>query len=150
MKTAKILLLILLIAWIGFNFLPHVNVNASDTSNPSEVIYAGLELYTSGGVVPAFERWLQGGIKERQDVINKQTIDSFKYTASFIGNYKNYEQLAVKDIGKSSKIYYLSLNHERGVIFARFHVYQTSRSWVVQNMDFNTQFESILPRLDTL
>jgi hypothetical protein len=40
-----------------------------------------------------------------------------------------------------------AINFERGAVYARFVVYHAERDWVVQNMDFSTRPESILPWL---
>lgn len=54
-----------------------------------------------------------------------------------------------KDIQhQSTRIVYLSLNFERGAVFASFQVYKAGKGWVVQDMDFNTKPGTIMPWLN--
>ena len=44
-------------------------------------------------------------------------------------------------------IFYLSMIFDCGVVYASFLVYRAEKDWVVQNMDFNTKPEAIMPWL---
>jgi hypothetical protein len=61
------------------------------------------------------------------------------------GNYKSYEVIETKRISQTSEIIYLSVNLERAAIYARFVLYRTDKDWVVQNMDFSSKPEAIMP-----
>jgi hypothetical protein len=43
-------------------------------------------------------------------------------------------------------VIYLSINYERGAVFARFLLYR-AQDWVVQSMDFNYRPEALMPWL---
>ena len=72
----------------------------------------------------------------------------FRRIDRLLGNYQNFEAIDAKPIGKTSQIVYLSMNFERGAVFAKFTLYRTAKDgWVVQHMDFNTRPEAIMPWL---
>jgi len=127
--------------------LPLVRVFAADI-DPSipPVVQKGLTLFESGGPQPAFDTWRQGGLLEGDKKAGEQT-DSFKQTAKPLGNYKSYELIETKRIGQTSRTIYLSMIFERGIVYARFLVCRADKDWVVQNMDFNTKPEAIMPWL---
>ena len=64
-----------------------------------------------------------------------------------LGGYKSHEMIESKQIGQSSRIFYLSINFERAAVYARFLVYRTDKDWVVQNMDFSAKPEALMPWL---
>ena len=64
-----------------------------------------------------------------------------------LGNYKSYELIETKGIGQTSRTVYLSMIFERGIVYARFLVCRADKDWVVQDMDFNTKPEAIMPWL---
>ena len=69
----------------------------------------------------------------------------FRRLDQALGNYKSYDLVETKAIGPSSEILYLAINFERGAVYARFLVYRTDKAWVVQDMDFTTKPEAIMP-----
>ena len=117
----------------------------ADGTLPS-VIQSGLALYASGGAEVAVSAWEKAGPLER-DRKAEDFADEFRLLEKSVGHYRSFELIETKDLSKTSKIHYLSMNFDRGAIFASFQVYKTSKDWVVQNMDFDTRPEMILPWL---
>jgi hypothetical protein len=117
----------------------------SSTAIPS-IVQAGFVSYASGGPDPALSIWRKGGPLETDKKAAVQA-DDFKQAERSFGNYKSYEVIESKEVGKTSKIVYLSMNFERGAAYLSFHVYRTSKDWVVQGMEFNTKPELIMPWL---
>ena len=116
----------------------------ADTSIPA-VLQAGFKLYASGGgPEAAFDQWRHGGLLERE---TNAGLPRFRAMVSSIGNYKSHELIETRGISKSTRLIYLSVNFERGAVYARFVLYRTDRDWVVQHMDFNTRPEAIMPWL---
>ncbi len=110
------------------------------------IIQKGFALYASGGTAPAFGTWRQGGLLERDNLVSERA-ERFNTMANLLGNYRGYDLVDAKEIGKSSRILYLSIHFDRGAMYARFLVYRAEKDWVVQNMDFNTRPEAIMPWL---
>jgi hypothetical protein len=68
-------------------------------------------------------------------------------TQGAIGSYESFDVVETRRLGDNSEILYVSINFERGAVFARFQMYRGDGDWVVQNMDFSTQPEELMPWL---
>ncbi len=90
--------------------------------------------------------WRKGGLLEND---SKAVVlgNYFRRIGSTVGNYKSYELVEKKSIGQNSQIFYFTMHFERGAVYARFLVYQGDKGWVIQNMDFSTQPEAVMPWL---
>jgi hypothetical protein len=121
-------------------------LKAQRASSLPSIIESGLAVYASGGPGPAILSWRKGGPSEG-DKEAVETGDELKQLEKSLGHYKSYDLIDRTEISKKSEILYLSLNFERGAVFANFLVYKTSKDWVVQNMDFNTAPTLIMPWL---
>jgi len=109
------------------------------------VLEKGFKLCQSAGPVTAFEAWREGIVLE-----NARTTDQaiqFKEMVKLLRNYRSYEVVEVKEIGRSSKILYVAMSFERGMLYGSFLVWRSERDWAVQRMDFSTKPEGIMPWL---
>jgi len=120
---------------------------AADSAWPvPPLIQSGFTLWAKGGADPALNVWEKGGLMEGDSKVAGQSA-YFRRLDRAIGNFKSFEVVEAKKIGQTSQIIYLVINFERGAVFARFVFYRTDKNWVVQNMDFNTKPEAIMPWL---
>ncbi len=121
---------------------------AEAAANPSvpAVVQDGFAAWGKGGSILAFDTWPKGGLLEESRKAASQ-CDYFKRLDRALGNYRSYELVESKAIGSSSQILYLAMSFERGAVYARFLVYRTEKGWVVQDMDFSTKPETIMPWL---
>jgi hypothetical protein len=110
------------------------------------VIQDGFASWLKGGVDSALYVWKNGGLLEGGNKVSTLS-SSLKSVASSIGTYKSYETLQIKPIGKTSEVVYVSVNCERGALFARFLLYRTDKDWVVQDVVFSVKPEAIMPWL---
>jgi len=94
----------------------------------------------------AIDIWKKGGLLE-DDRKPTQLANYFSRLDRTLGNYKSYEVVNSKPVGKDSEIFYCTINFERSAVYGRFLAYRTTRGWVVQNMDFSTKPEAIMPWL---
>ena len=92
------------------------------------------------------DTWKKGGLLE-DDNKPIQLANYFSRLDRALGNYKSYDTISVKKINQSSQIIYLSINFERASVYARFLVYRPNKEWLVQNMDFSTRPEALMPWL---
>ncbi len=113
------------------------------------IVQSGLTLLASGGPQPAVDTWFQGGILERNERAKSAAEQRLKRLAGILGNYRSYELIETREIGRTSQFLYLTLNFERGALYARFLVCRADQQWVVQILDFDTQPEAIMPWLAT-
>lgn len=124
---------------------PAAAADASPAIPP--VIEAG---FTAWGKVSdptvAFNLWKKGGLMENDSKVAALS-NYFRRIERTVGNYRSYEPVESKPISQDSRITYLAINFERGAVYARFLIYRTDAGWVVQNMDFSTQPEALMPWL---
>lgn len=129
-------------------FLAPVLISAADSSPAlPAIIQAGFDSWAKGGGVEgAIYLWQKGGLLEGSN--RAAEVSGRLHRASQnLGSSIGYEQLKLDSVGKSSLVLYLSLNFQRGAVYARFLLYHTDKSWVVQDMDFSTRPEAIMPWL---
>jgi hypothetical protein len=122
--------------------------SAAATAPLPPVIQSGFALLVkSGGAVGvALDEWKKGGLIE--DAKKAEILAGyFKRLDAAVGTYKSYELVESKQIGQSTELFYLAMNFERGAVYGRFLMYQTAKGWVVQDMDFTTKPEMIMPWL---
>ncbi len=106
----------------------------------------GFQIFKSAGPVPAFDAWREGGVLEDAAKAPGET-SKFKEMVKPLRNFKSYEVIGAKEIGTTSKILYVAMAFERGVLYGSFLVWKSERDWVVQRMDFDTKPEIIMPWL---
>jgi hypothetical protein len=122
-------------------------------SGPSlpPVIAAGLDMFAKGvvkggGPAAALEIWQKGGLLEGNRKVLTQA-GFFRRVDQAVGNFKSSELVDTKKIGQNSQIIYLALNFEKAAVYARFLLYRTDQGWVVQDMDFSSRPEQVMPWL---
>lgn len=111
------------------------------------ILLNGFGIWTKiGNPGVVLNAWKRGGLLERD---NKVAVESgyLSRVQGTVGNYQSYAVVDSKRLGDNSEIIWLSINFDRGAVFARFLLFRADRDWVVQNMDFNTQPESLMPWL---
>jgi hypothetical protein len=129
-----------------FCLLPLAEFGADSTGNIPPAIQKGLTLYERGGADVAFDAWQHGGLLDG-DARVASKVRAFKEITATIGNYRASEVIALKEIGKSSRIVYIAMNFKRGAVYGNFLLYKGESDWVVQNMFFSTRPEAIMPWL---
>lgn len=116
-------------------------------SNLPAVVESGFEAWAKGGAVDAIlMSWERGGLLEGSNKASNQAR-YMRNLSSALGTYKSHELIQGKPISGTSKVLYIAINFQRGVVYARFLVYRAERDWVVQNMDFSERPEAIMPWL---
>lgn len=130
---------------VGGLALPAANADGADTTVPA-IIQDGFKIWAAKDASYAFDVWKKGGLLET-DAKPAKLARYFGQMDRLLGNYRSYEIVQSKSISGSSRIIYLSINFEHAAAYGRFHVYQTDKGWVVQNMDFSTRPEAVMPWL---
>jgi len=119
--------------------------SAADSGIPSSV-EKGLKLLKTAGTAPAFEAWYAGGILA-ESVRARDEALRLKSILTSLQGYRSFEVVAAKDIGTNSKLLYLALTFERGMLYGSFLVWKSDRDWIVQRTEFNTRPELVMPWL---
>ena len=126
-------------------FFPAV---AQDASTPlPSIVDRGFQTWTKQqNASYAMDTWKKGGLLEDDGKPNV-LANYFSRLDRTLGNFKSYETISSKKINQSSQIVYIAINFERASVYARFLLYHPEKGWVVQNMDFSTKPESVMPWL---
>ena len=121
---------------------------AQDAGAPApSVIDRGFQMWAKQqNASYAVDTWKKDGLLDGDNKPN-QLANYFSRLDRSIGNYKSYDTISVKKINQSSQIIYLAINFERASVYARFLLYHSEKGWVVQNMDFSTRPEALMPWL---
>jgi hypothetical protein len=149
MKINKVIFGCALAVGIGyFCLVPTRRAGAADDVLPvPPVIQDGFQVWTKKqNSSYAFDIWKKAGLLDED---KKPSVLSgyFSRIDQTVGNYKSYEVVESKRINESSEIFYLAINFEHAVVYARFLVYRADKAWVVQNMDFSLRPETLMPWL---
>jgi hypothetical protein len=110
------------------------------------IVQTGFAAWAKSGADLALDAWQKGGLLEGDNKVAGQS-GYFRRLDRLVGNFLSYETLETKSVGQNSQILYLSINFQRGAVYARFHLYRSDKGWVVQNMDFSTRPEALMPWL---
>ena len=138
----------LLIGVAVFLILTLFPAAAADAAPPiPAVVQKGFDLWSERKAATwAMDIWKVGGLLENDG--KPSTLSRyFGRLDRTIGDFKSFEAVDAKQIGQSSEILYVTLKFEHAVIYGRFLMYRTDKDWVVQNMDFTTRPEAIMPWL---
>ncbi len=148
MDIGRLMVRFVLVAVVaGCCMLPLSQAGTSDSNaQVPSLIRDGFSLWAKKGVSYAFDAWKIGGLME-DDSKPAALAKYFGRMDRAVGNFKSYEVIETKCINSTSQIIYLSLNFERAAVYGRFLLYRTDKDWVVQNMDFSTKPEAVMPWL---
>lgn len=94
----------------------------------------------------AFDTWKLGGLLER-DAKPATLARYFARLDTDLGSLKNFEVIQSRSVSRNSAVIYICINFERAAVFGRFMVYRTDKDWVVQDMDFSSKPEALMPWL---
>ena len=135
-------------ALIGLGCFLVFAARAADSGGPAPgVIDQGFQAWAKrGNASSAMDVWKKGGLLEDDRKPNLLSA-YFNQLDRTVGNYKSYEVINAKPVGDSTQIIYAAIKFERVAVYARFLMYHTNAGWVVQNMDFSTKPEAIMPWL---
>lgn len=108
------------------------------------VILSGFQAYKDKGPEEAVRIWvkdspIEGG-KEALSQANNLRLVQDSY-----GAYQYFEVISAYEIGHRTRIFYLTLDFEKGPLFAKFVVYQSNHRWILTSFDFNTKEDMIFP-----
>jgi len=148
MNSNKILLKSVLVVSVVCSCLSTTFSGSSAETNTfvPPIIQDGFAMWAKRDPSYAFEVWRKGGILEFDRKISVLS-NYFKNLERTTGGYKSYDTIVTKQISQRSETVYVAVNFEHCAIYARFMLYRDDKGWVVQNMDFNSKPESIMPWL---
>lgn len=119
-------------------------IKAGTPEEVPPVILSGLQAYKDKGADEAVRIWVKDSpIEGSKDALNE--AGNLRQVQDFYGAYQSFEVLSAYEVGRRTRILYLTLNFEKGPLFGKFVVYQSNHRWILTSFDFNTKEEMILP-----
>jgi hypothetical protein len=147
MNTSRRIVQLCIVVAVCFGLgVPRSHAAGADEPIPG-IIEDGFKAWAAKGTAyNALDIWKKGGLLET-DAKPMTLTRYFSQMDHSLGKYKSFESVQTKTISQSSHILYLAINFEHGAIFGRFLLYRTDKDWVVQNMDFSSKPEALMPWL---
>jgi hypothetical protein len=108
------------------------------------IVSAGLKEYKDKGPEAAIKAWIKGSAVETSIEAQSQA-NLFRQVESLYGKYIGNELVMIKEINKTSSMVYITLNYEKGPLFANFLVYKNGGNTILAMFNFNTKPDAILP-----
>jgi hypothetical protein len=108
------------------------------------IVSTGLKEYKDNGPEAAIKAWIKGSAVETSVEAQSQA-NLFRQVETLYGKYIGNELVMTKEINKTSSMVYLTLNYEKGPVFASFLVYKNGGNTIIAMFNFNTKPEAILP-----
>jgi hypothetical protein len=112
-----------------------------------KVIQFGLETYKSEGPEAAVKAWVKGGPYDGNREVAAGQANILRQAQGVYGTYRGYELIHEQGISTSVRVFYLTLNFERGPVFSRFIVYRSEQGSMVTALNFSVKPEDIIPNL---
>jgi hypothetical protein len=124
---------------------PSVADAATDTKLgiPSPIT-TGLADYAFQGADAAVKAWAKGSAREGSPEISIQ-VNYLKQVEAVYGKFQGYHVVQVHGLSPLSLIVYLTINYEKGPLFARFLAYRIRNDWVLPDFTFDTKPEAVFP-----
>ena len=129
-------------AIIATIFLPSAQ-SLADVHLPS-IVLDGLTAYQAAGPDAAIKSWLKGSAVETSPEAQSQA-NVFRQVESMYGKYIGYDTVKVKELTKTSSLAFITINYERGPLFAMFVCYRGSEKWIISSFNFHTKPEQVMP-----
>jgi len=107
------------------------------------VITLGMEAYRQSGAGEAVKAWLKDSpLQATRDTIKE--VNNLHSVESYYGAYQSFDVISAKDLSARTRIVFVTLNYERGPLFARFVAYRAQGEWILTNFEFNTDERQVL------
>ena len=108
------------------------------------ILLTGLSEYKVNGPEAAVKAWIKGSAFETSVEALSQA-NTFRQVETMYGAYTGYQAIKVKVISKTAKMVYLSMDYEKGPLFASFLSYKSGDKWILTSFTFNMKPEVVLP-----
>jgi hypothetical protein len=105
------------------------------------IIATGLKAYAGGGADEAVSAWVRGSVIDGSSQAN-----ILHQAQNLYGPYRSFEVLGTRQFGSRTQIVYLTLDYDKGPLFAKFVAYRSDQGWILASLDFSTK-DDILPEL---
>ena len=119
-------------------------VDSADTQTADRlphIVASGLKAYVGGGADEAVSAWIRGSVIDGSSQANL-----LHQIQGLYGAYRTFDLIGVRQFGSRTQIVYLTLDYDKGPVFAKFVAYKSDQGWILASLDFSTK-DDILPDL---
>ena len=105
------------------------------------IVASGLKAYRDGGPDEAITAWIRGSAVDGSSQANLLHQIQADY-----GPYRTFDLIGTRQFGSRTQIVYLTLDFDKGPVFAKFVVYKSEQGPILASFNFSTK-DDILPDL---
>ena len=116
----------------------------ASTGNMPKIVQAGLDAYKTGGPDEAIRVWLRGSALDGGKEVGGY-LTTLHQTQELYGNFRAYDLIGTRVLSRVSYVVYVSLDYDRGPLFAKFTMYRTEPAAVLTNIVMNVNEDAVLP-----
>jgi hypothetical protein len=106
------------------------------------ILFNGLKAYKDRGADDAIQTWIKGGPLDGSDEALAQA-DGLRATQNLYGAYQWFEVSSTHSVSPKTEIIYLVLDFDKGPLFGKFVLYQSSNGWIITSFNLNTKDELV-------
>ncbi len=129
---------------LGFTQCVQAGAPEAEADEVPKIILSGLEAYKTEGPEAAIKAWLKGSAIEGSKEALSQA-NNLRQIEDFYGAYKAFELIRSRSLTPTTRIIYLTLDYEKGPLFAKFLVYRAGQGWILAYFTFNTKEDVVVP-----
>lgn len=123
---------------------PQARSQSANGTPVPKVLVAGFDAYRAGGPDEAMRVWLRNSPLEGAPEIATQEQILHAAQARF-GQWRAFDVVTIHQVSPSTRIIYMTLDFDKGPIFAKFVLYRTEPGWIVTNLVFSPNDADVLP-----
>lgn len=119
-------------------------VSQSADAGIPKILATGFDSYKSAGLDEAVRVWLRGSpLEGTQEAASQESV--LHATQAAYGPYRGFDLASVRQVSPSTRIVYLTIDYEKGPLFAKFVMFHAEPGWIVTSLLFNTNDTAVLP-----
>jgi hypothetical protein len=123
---------------------PRAHSQAENGTPAPKILVNGFEAYRAAGPDEAMRVWLHNSPLEGTPDVEKQ-VQILHTAQGRFGQWRGFDIVSIRPVSASTRILYMTLDYDKGPLFAKFVLYHTEPGWIVTNMIFSPDDAEVLP-----
>lgn len=129
---------------IGVLSAPLAHSQSDGGSALPKIVAAGFDSYRTAGPDEAMRVWLRNSpLEGTADVGTQEQI--LHAAGGRFGPWRAYEVISIRPVSPTTRIVYMTLDYDKGPLFAKFVLYHSGVGWIVTNLLFSPNDAEVLP-----
>ncbi len=108
------------------------------------IVLSGLESYKKDGPEEAMKAWLKDSVLENDPNALSQA-GALRQAQARYGAYRGFHEISMRSVSASTAIVCLTLDYDKGPLYAKFVVYRTQPGAVLTNLVFDVDENAVVP-----